>query len=326
VKVTWSGNDGVLGTADDVVFNTVTDASGKYLVQNLPYGPYSVVVDTTSPKFPAGVTQTYDADGTATASTSIVSLTGVAPNNLNQDFSYTGTASLGDRIWLDQNGDGVQDPGELGIPNVGVSVTYLGADGVAGGGDDIVFTTVTDSAGNYLVNRLPAGNYTVSVNTATLPVGLSETYDLDGITVRTPRLRHSRLVRTGVTSTSATWVPARSVTRSGSTPSGTATASSTRAATSRSRAWPSLSPTSGLTGWPVAATTSSTPRPPTRTESTCHDVPLGAYTVTVVPPANLTPTFDANGIGTTDTSAVTLTWRTPSTSTRTSVQGRRLDR
>jgi len=152
VKVTWAGVDGILGTADDVVFDRTTDSSGGYLVSNLPFGPYSVAVDTTSPKFPAGLTQTYDSDGLGTTSTSAVTLTGGVPNNLNQDFSYTGSASIGDRVWLDQNGDGVQDLSELGIPGVTVTVTYLGPDGVLGDGDDMVFSTTTDAAGNYLVD------------------------------------------------------------------------------------------------------------------------------------------------------------------------------
>jgi len=78
VTVTWSGVDGILGTADDVVFDRTTDASGGYLVSNLPFGPCSVGVDTTSPKFPAGLTQTYDSDGLGTTSTSAVTLTGGA--------------------------------------------------------------------------------------------------------------------------------------------------------------------------------------------------------------------------------------------------------
>ena len=180
VTVTWAGPDGVFGNADDVSYATTTDANGAYQVDHLPFGSYQVTVDTSSSAFPAGVVPTYDADGIATVHTSSLTLTEASPKNLDQDFSYTGTASLGDRVWLDQNGDGVQDPDEHGIPGIGVVVTFLGADGVPGGGDDIVFTTTTGPDGIYQVDRLPAGSYTVAVDPATLPAGLLETFDVDG--------------------------------------------------------------------------------------------------------------------------------------------------
>lgn len=88
---------------------------------------------------------------------------------------------MGDRVWLDQNGDGVQDSAEKGLPGVRLTVTYLGADGVAGGGDDVAFGTSTDSAGAYVVSALPAGSYLVTVDPSSLPSGLRASYDLDGV-------------------------------------------------------------------------------------------------------------------------------------------------
>jgi fimbrial isopeptide formation D2 family protein/uncharacterized repeat protein (TIGR01451 family) len=312
VTVTWAGVDGAMGTADDVKFPTVTDASGKYLVPNLPYGPYTVVVDTTSPAFPAGLAQTYDADGVGTANASAVSLTAGVPNNLDQDFSYTGTASLGDRIWLDQNGDGVQDPGEQGIPGVTVTVTYLGADGVAGGGDDIVFTATTDAGGNYLVNRLPAGSYTVSVVTATLPAGLSETYDLDGVTVPNTTAatlangQNRRDVDFGYSATGSigdqVWLDTQN------NGDGTFDAATDRPLPGVAITVTYLGQDGVVGGGDDVVFTTVTDA---GGKYLVTGLPLGNYTVAAVPPVTLTETFDADGIGSANLSAVALTPTNP---------------
>src|SRR5262249_45988018 len=111
------------------------------------------------------------------------------PNPRNQDFGYRGSGSIGDFVWHDLNGNGMQDAGEPGIPNVSVTVTWLGFDGLVGGGDDISYTTTTDSAGKYTVGTLPAGTYTVTVNTASLPDNFMQTFDLDGtVTANTASL------------------------------------------------------------------------------------------------------------------------------------------
>ena len=52
------------------------------------------------------------------------------------DFGYRATTVLGDLVWWDLNHDGIKTSNEPGIPGVTVTVTYLGTDGVAGGGDD----------------------------------------------------------------------------------------------------------------------------------------------------------------------------------------------
>jgi len=64
--------------------------------------------------------------------------------------------SLGDFVWTDTNGNGIQDAGEAGIP--GQTVTLSGT--VSG-------TTVTGPNGEYAFTGLPAGTYTVSVGTPT---------------------------------------------------------------------------------------------------------------------------------------------------------------
>ncbi|MHB1491669.1 MAG: SdrD B-like domain-containing protein, partial [Cellulomonas sp.] len=175
ITVTSAGADGILGTADDIVLTTTTAADGSWLVIGLPAGPARVAV--TGP-LPAGVTPTFDADGIATPGVSLLTLaTNVVDRG--QDFGYAGPNSIGDRAWVDLNRDGVQDPGEPGLGGLTVQVTWFGADGVSGGGDDVVIDTVTAADGSYRVSGLPNGNFGVNV-TAGVPAGYSPTWDETG--------------------------------------------------------------------------------------------------------------------------------------------------
>jgi len=62
--------------------------------------------------------------------------------------------ALGDFVWIDGNGNGQQDAGELPVPGATVRL-YDGATG------SLVATTTTDAAGKYLFGNLPAGKYVV---------------------------------------------------------------------------------------------------------------------------------------------------------------------
>jgi hypothetical protein len=69
--------------------------------------------------------------------------------------------SIGRLVWLDANGNGAQEvgPAEPGIANV----AYTVYDGPLPGGN-VVRTGVTDGNGEFLETGLPAGNYTVVVD------------------------------------------------------------------------------------------------------------------------------------------------------------------
>ncbi len=82
------------------------------------------------------------------------------------DFGYYAGASIGDTIFDDLNGDGVQDPGEPGIDGVTIEIT--------GGTLPGPVSATTASGGAYDFTGLAPGTYTVSV-TGGLPAGAVNT-------------------------------------------------------------------------------------------------------------------------------------------------------
>ena len=151
---------------------TKTDSDGRYLFSNLPTGTYTVaVIDATLPNGGAGL-QT--SPGTTDPTASIPLADGQI--YLDADFGYRGASTanaiVGDRVWSDPDGDGLQDPGEAGIGGVTVRLLSPGPDGVFGTGDDVVVaTTTTGPDGSYLFTGVVPGKYTVDVVTTTLPGG-----------------------------------------------------------------------------------------------------------------------------------------------------------
>ncbi len=84
-------------------------------------------------------------------------------------FAYAtlGGTNIGDFVWYDADADGFQDPGEIGIPGVQITVTGPGG---------FNKTDTTDASGHWLVTGITVnGVYTVTLNTGTLPAGLDTT-------------------------------------------------------------------------------------------------------------------------------------------------------
>ncbi len=78
------------------------------------------------------------------------------------------SSSLGDRVWLDLNGNGIQDPAEPGLDGVTVSLWGVDDDGNPVGTVTAPLTTVTAGGGLYLFDELPAGTYNVGFDDSTL--------------------------------------------------------------------------------------------------------------------------------------------------------------
>lgn len=96
--------------------------------------------------------------------------------DLQSRFKINIEASVGDRVWIDADGDGAFDVGE-GVP--GVAITLLDA------GNNVFATTTTGADGFYIFNAVDPGTYTVVIDAANFgPGGALEdtvaTVDPDG--------------------------------------------------------------------------------------------------------------------------------------------------
>jgi hypothetical protein len=176
------GENGIPGVSVSITaqngqtFLAITDASGNYMAMNIPPGTATIdVVDST---LPPGATQTAGTD----PSTAVVPPGGT----VNAGFDgYRPTitppgGSLGSVtgvVFLDNNGNGVRDANEPGLP--GVSVLITAANGQ-------IVSVVTDSTGAYTVSGIAPGVATVDVVNSTLPPNLVQTAGADPSTVVVP--------------------------------------------------------------------------------------------------------------------------------------------
>ena len=135
-----------------------TDEKGAYQFVGLAPASYRVVIVDPDKGDLAGLipTQAYTGKGATEAAVTITdaSVQGV-------DFGLVAPATIGDRVWNDQDGNGA-DNGEPGVPNV--TVILKDANGVE------VARTTTDANGNYRFAGLIPGRYTVDME---VPAGFN---------------------------------------------------------------------------------------------------------------------------------------------------------
>lgn len=174
---------------NNIITATTTGANGQYQFTNLKPGVIYVVKFNTPSGYLAttndkGGDDTKDSDAnTTTGKSPQVTLTG-GENNPTIDAGYYRVATIGDYVWEDKNGNGIQESGEPGIAGVTVTLT-----GTKGDGTSITPITVTTGTnGSYQFTNLAPGTYTVTftkpVNTVTTTVdqGGDDSKDSDAST------------------------------------------------------------------------------------------------------------------------------------------------
>ena len=145
------GNGNPILDKDGKPVTTTTDENGNYQFTGLAPGNYKVsIVDPTTGDL-AGLTNTQAYNGRNATEASVTigdsSVQGV-------DFGFVKPATIGDRVWNDQDRNGV-DNGEPGVP--GVTVILKDASG------NEVARTKTDANGNYRFEGVLPGTYSVSI-------------------------------------------------------------------------------------------------------------------------------------------------------------------
>ena len=162
------------------IANTITNSNGIYSFSNLVPGRYIVSVNLPTGYVMgltsmSGINPDNDSNtdnngitviGNQIFSNAITLTPGMEPaevvdgddlnGNQTLDFGFTGTASIGDFVFNDHNQNGIQNTGELGIPNVIVTITYPGG---------ATATTTTDADGKYAFTHLIAGTYNLTFST-----------------------------------------------------------------------------------------------------------------------------------------------------------------
>ncbi|QCW99304.1 hypothetical protein FGM00_03945 [Aggregatimonas sangjinii] len=149
--------DGVAGvtvqlkdTAGNVIEETATDANGNYLFEAVAPGEYVIMfVPGTLPAdyvfSPAdqGGDDAADSDADTDGNTQPFTVTAGQDDDLTFDAGINlPRASLGDTVFLDEDQDGIQDPGEEGVSGITVSLYICGE-------TEAIATTTTDGNGNY---------------------------------------------------------------------------------------------------------------------------------------------------------------------------------
>lgn len=154
-----------------VLQETLTDENGVYSFPQLRPANYALSCD-----LPDSTYQFARADEAAELQSAIIhdpaatDLVGTSDpfyvpmgENISRHIGIGSLGRIGDTAWLDENGNGLQDAGEKGIPGIVIEMYFLG---------EKVTEAVTDSYGRYQLTDLFPGVYTMKV---TMPAEIKTT-------------------------------------------------------------------------------------------------------------------------------------------------------
>jgi hypothetical protein len=269
------------------------------------------------------------------------------------DITDVDLVGIGNRVWDDLNANGIQDPGEPGIPNVVITISSpTGPIRTAGGcngtrGDGVATTVTTDAQGLYAFVCLDSGKaFTLSIDKSQLTVGGPlEGYNatISGAGGDIPLDSNgldggAAIIGSGVTINGFDMTYDFGFTKTGSGTTTTTAASDTTTTTTWSH--PTSAPTTTICDWTtttvpvttttavwdtttttIPTTTSTTLAPTTTTtvvlDTTTTSVPTSTTTTTTTTPPTTTTTVATSTTipATTTTGQVSTTTTTPATTT-----------
>jgi LPXTG-site transpeptidase (sortase) family protein len=125
------------------VANTATDSNGFYTISGIEAGTYTIVFDPPSAG-PQGFTiqdvGSEDRDSDVNAATGRLAVTVVSGETRTIDAGLVDAVTVTGRAFADFNGLGDQDPGDVGIPGINVTISLLGTP---------IASITTDANGEY---------------------------------------------------------------------------------------------------------------------------------------------------------------------------------
>ncbi|MBK9151772.1 MAG: carboxypeptidase regulatory-like domain-containing protein [Saprospiraceae bacterium] len=168
---------GTAGDGTPVNLTTVTGPNGEYSFTGLKPGSYTVTFTkpggTIYTQPDQGGDDTKDSDANpVTGSSPVITVVSGETNN-TVDAGILRPASLGDFVWEDKNGNGIQDAGEPGIAGVVVMLEDGSGNPATDINGNVVASVVTNASGQYgFTNLKPGVGYVVKF---TKPAGYEAT-------------------------------------------------------------------------------------------------------------------------------------------------------
>ena len=156
VWVDWNGNGVLTDAGDEILDNMSVPAGTADSVHNLPLSiPWTTPVGTEL-AMRVRLTTTNNTSPTATTGTGEVE---------DYEFTVAQPGAIGDRVWIDTDGDGLFEfaNGELPLDGVLVNLYLDDGDGTLDAGDTLRASQTTYSGGQYRFRGLPPANYIVEV-------------------------------------------------------------------------------------------------------------------------------------------------------------------
>lgn len=163
--------------AGNTIREVVTSTNGQYDMHNIPSGQYYLKTSGLNNALfvlkDLNVPQDKNSDITnqnGPGSTDVIILGNTMLTNI--DLGFIDAGSIGNFVWHDLNGNGVQESSEPGLANIQIELQNANA--------QVVATAQSDQNGGYYFGLLTPGSYFVQVN---IPAGYQSTCQVSGANV-----------------------------------------------------------------------------------------------------------------------------------------------